>query len=261
MFGTRSRSACRACCSTERRSTSAPSRRIGSLVILAGASLCLTACPNPNLYQTARTTPKGKLSYSISAEAIGVTAETTVEDSSGNRSTQETTHDVPLPPSFMLRYGLSDDVDLGFHVYNFVSPGFDTKINFLKDAVDIAVDPGVQVYRGSAGDEDFTVVYAHLPLILDLNFSSSISMVIAPGITYAHSSIDTSTQDLLTDINSNSGLIARAGIGFDFRVSKGFALHPEVTFLRSIDDTKWNTYVAGLGFNFGNLPSFADLDE
>lgn len=232
-----------------------------SLLFASGASLCLTACPNPNLYQTARTTPKGKLSYSIAAEALGFQAETSQEDSDGNITKVETNHEVPLPPTFMLRYGASDDVDLGFHVYNLVSPGFDAKFNFLKDAVDLALAPGVQVYRGSAGDTDFTVLYGHLPLILDLNFDSSISMVLAPGITYARSSIDTSTDDLLTDINSNSGFIARAGVGFDFRVSDGFALHPEVTFLRALDDSNWTTYVAGLGFNFGRLPSFADLDE
>ncbi|MCA9628784.1 MAG: hypothetical protein KC766_13995 [Myxococcales bacterium] len=184
-----------------------------------------------------------------------------MEDSDGNVSTSDTSHEVPLPPSFMLRYGATDDIDLGFHVYNFVSPGFDAKFNFLRDAVDVALDPGVQVYRGSSDETDFSVVYAHLPLILDLNFNSSISMVLAPGITYAYSSLDTSTDTIFTDINSNSGLIARAGIGFDFRVSKRFALHPEVTFLRALNDSNWTTYVAGLGFNFGHLPSFSDLDQ
>lgn len=228
---------------------------------MVGVSACLTGCPNPNLYQTARTTPKGKLSYSVAAEALGFQAETSVEDSSGNVSTETTSHSVPLPPTFMLRYGLSDELDFGFHAYNFASPGVDLKYNFLKDAVDLAIDPGVQVFRASAGDEDFTVVYGHLPLILDLNFSSSISMVLAPGVTYARSSIDHSSDTIFTDVNSNSGFIARAGIGFDFRVSDGFAVHPEVTFLRALDDTNWTTYVAGIGFNFGKLPSFKDLEQ
>ncbi|MEZ4371553.1 MAG: hypothetical protein R3B07_12040 [Polyangiaceae bacterium] len=231
------------------------------LLLVAAASLCLTACPNPNLYQTARTTPKGKLGFTVAAEALGFQADTEVVDDNGNYSTEEATHNVPLPPTFQLRYGLSDEVDMGFHVYNFVSPGFDVKYNFMKDAVDLAIDPGAQVFTGSTGDENFWVVYGHLPLILDLNFSSSISMVLAPGITYARSSIKNGSDTIFTDLNSNSGFIARAGIGLDFRISDGFALHPEVTFLRALNDTNWTTYVAGLGFNFGKLPSFHDLDE
>ncbi|MGE0327140.1 MAG: hypothetical protein AB7S68_32760 [Polyangiaceae bacterium] len=230
-----------------------------SLLLVAGASLCLTACPNPNLYQTARTTPKGKLGYSVAAEGLGFETKSTDEDTGA--SVRSETNFVPLPPTFMLRYGLSDELDMGFHVYNFVSPGFDLKYNFLKDAVDLAIDPGVQVFTGSSGDEDFTVLYGHLPLILDLNFSSSISMVLAPGITYARSSIKHGSDTIFTDLNSNSGFVARAGIGFDFRISDGFALHPEVTFLRALNDTNWTTYVAGIGFNFGKLPSFHDLDE
>ncbi|MGE3673700.1 MAG: hypothetical protein AB7K71_28780, partial [Polyangiaceae bacterium] len=133
-----------------------------SLLLVAGASLCLTACPNPNLYQTARTTPKGKLGYSVAAEGLGFETKSTDEDTGA--SVRSETNFVPLPPTFMLRYGLSDELDMGFHVYNFVSPGFDLKYNFLKDAVDLAIDPGVQVFTGSSGNEDFTVLYGHLPL-------------------------------------------------------------------------------------------------
>jgi hypothetical protein len=39
-------------------------------------------------------------------------------------------------------------------------------------------------------------------------------------------------------------------------LSKKFALHPEVTLLRTLERDSVTLSVFGLGFNFGNLPSF-----
>ena len=57
---------------------------------------------------------------------------------------------------------------------------------------------------------------------------------------------------------TSDGLFARFGIGFDFRLSPPFALHPEVTAMRSFGDDPDLIYMAGFGFSFGHLPSFGD---
>ena len=51
----------------------------------------------------------------------------------------------------------------------------------------------------------------------------------------------------------------RPGLGFDFRISDRFALHPEITFLKTLkgsDEDSALLYMFGLGFNFGNLPKY-----
>ena len=54
--------------------------------------------------------------------------------------------------------------------------------------------------------------------------------------------------------------MGRLGVGFNIRVSNGFAMQPEVTFLRTFEESASLLYMFGIGFNFGSLPSFADLE-
>jgi len=56
----------------------------------------------------------------------------------------------------------------------------------------------------------------------------------------------------------------RPGLGFDFRISDGFALHPEVTYLRTLKsaDENWSSiFEFGVGFNFGSLPKYGSSNE
>jgi len=58
---------------------------------------------------------------------------------------------------------------------------------------------------------------------------------------------------------SIDGLILRAGLGFNFRISPKFAMQPEVTMLQFLNDDnegKVRLFIFGLGFNFGNLPKY-----
>ena len=233
--------------------------------------LLLTGCPNPNTYGTARTTPPGKLSFTVAPEALGFRSKVRTVDSSGTRTTEEISGVVPVPPTFQMRLGVADEVDLGFRVNNLASLGFDTKLNFLKGTVDLALDPGVQWYRltfeSASGSEstrqDVNVFYLHGPLLIDFNLSKSVSIVLSPGVVYGIASSDAELisggEDDVTSVATSDGVFARFGIGFDFRFSPGFAMHPEVTAIRSFGDDPDLIYMAGLGFNFGKLPSFDDL--
>lgn len=238
--------------------------------IVFAAALALTGCPNPNTYGTARTTPPGKLSFTVAPEAWGFRTKVKTVDESGNPTTEEFSGVLPVAPTFQLRLGVVDEVDLGFRVNNLASLGFDSKINFLKGSLDLALDPGIQWYRieiqtasgANVVDESVNVFYLHGPLLIDINLNESVTFVLSPGVVYGFASNNAFVSDGDADVTSAAtadGFFARFGLGFDFRFSKGFALHPEVTAMRSFGDEADLIYMAGLGFNFGKLPSFDDL--
>jgi hypothetical protein len=54
--------------------------------------------------------------------------------------------------------------------------------------------------------------------------------------------------------------MARLGAGFDFRVSRKLAIHPEVTLVRQFTGSQdLLLWVGGIGFNFGAQPDYSDL--
>ena len=237
--------------------------RTGAAVIDA-AGLLATGCPNANTYGTARTTPAGKVNHSISAEGFGARIETPTTDNNGTAQTEKTNVFLPLPPSYHLRLGASDNIDVGFHVYNMSSLGFDAKLNIVKGRVDLGIDPGVQWYQYSIGVNDtktkVNVVYLHGPLLIDFNVNKSLSFVLSPGVEYSYVSADVSGGSGNEAARSADGVFARIGLGINIRASKKFAVHPEVTVFRNFRDEASLLYMAGIGFNFGNLPSFDDVE-
>src|SRR3954465_1617199 len=107
---------------------------VGVLAVLAG-------CPNPNVYGTPRTIPKGTSQHTVAAEGLGVVG----------------VDKVPVLPTYQYRAGLRDDVDMGFRIANLTSLGFDVKWNFYREKVDLAVVPGftgTYVVAAVASDRD-----------------------------------------------------------------------------------------------------------
>jgi len=216
----------------------------------AVAALC-TGCPNPNTYGTPRTVPVGKIQHSLAAEAFGYSA----HDKQTNTSEGGT---LPTFPTYTLRVGVSDTVDIGARIANLSSLGADVKWNFLKSEVfDMAIDPGVQAFYYSAGDTSLGVVYLNAPLLFGINLGDSVSIVPTLGVSYGIASASVDTGDARDSATGSSGVMLRPGLGFDFRVSQKFAIHPEITFLKTLkDDDSALLYVFGIGFNFGNLPKY-----
>lgn len=235
--------------------------RLGALGALA--ALCM-GCPNPNTYGTPRTTPVGKVQHTIAAEGIGLSWDhpTTTVDNSGNTQTTEVSESATLPnfPSYQLRVGVADQLDVGVKLLNMSSVGADVKWNFIKsDAFDMAVVPGFQVFHFSVNDNGYTQFYGNLPLLFGINVGDSVTLVPSAGVTYSLGSANATDADDNSAAYSNGGLWLRGGIGFNFRISPKFAMHPEITFLKNIpDDNEADTllYVFGLGFNFGSLPVY-----
>jgi len=225
------------------------------LGMLGVAGLLCTGCPNPNTYGTPRTTPVGKISHSVAAEAFGFSATDGPTGTSANAT-------VPTLPTYTLRVGLADTVDIGARVSNLSSIGADVKWNFLKSEMfDMAIDPGFQFFYVAGTGASFSTLNLHGPLMFGINAGDSVSIVPTVGVSYAYAtaSANFDTSDGRNSAVSTSGLMFRGGLGFDFRVTERFAIHPELTVLKSLNADNEDSvllYMAGIGFNFGNLPKY-----
>ena len=234
--------------------------RIG---FLAASSLVLFGCPNPNTYTTPRTIGSGNFQHSLAAEAWGFSIPTTTAN---NGETLSGTF--PTLPTYTLRIGLGDSWEIGARLANMSSLGTDIKWNFLKSSgIDLAIDPAFQIFEISlsASDNNGTsetlrVAYLHVPLLVGVNLSRSVSLVFTPGVTWGFASAGATSSTSGTDqASATTGAIGRFGVGADFRISQGFALHPEVTFLRGLGSDNTILYMFGIGFNFGAMPNYDDV--
>jgi hypothetical protein len=227
----------------------------------AAGPLLLLGCPNPNTYTTPRTAGSGNISHSIAAEAWGFSI-----PASSTTGTTTVSGTFPTLPTYTLRIGLGDSFEIGARVANMTSLGTDLKFNFLRSrTLDLAIDPAFQISQISVSDSSGTdssirIAYLHVPLLIGLNLSRAVSLVFTPGITWGFASASVSSSSSGTDqASATTGAIARMGVGADFRVAPGFAIHPELTFLRALDTDATILYIFGVGFNFGALPNFDDV--
>lgn len=228
----------------------------------------LAGCPNPNTYGTPRTTPKGEISHSIAAEGIYVSGQTQKVNVGTNGQPVTTNESVgfglPTLPTYQLRIGVSDEVDIGVAARNLSSLGADVKWNFVRGSVDLAIAPGLQYANLPFGKEPVHLFYIHAPLLVGLNLSDALSVVLTPGFVYLAAIGTYTTTGTGADKNSvisASGALARFGVGLNIRPSKKFHIQPEVTGMRAFNDAEGLFLMFGLGFNFGSLPSYDDLDE
>ncbi len=235
------------------------------------AVLFLCGCPNPNAYTTPRTLNPGDLQWQVAAEGWGATFNETVPNTTVGVHTVSTSIFTPTLPTFGIRYGITDGFDLGARLSNLDSLSVDGKIRLVKGTVDLAVDPGLQAFYLSvssgtdASNQTVTtsaaIFYFHLPLLVGFNLSEKFSIVVSPGVTYAVATTAINSGNDQQQAAASTGLMARGGIGVDWRLSKKFAIHPEVTFLKSFGDNDALMYLFGIGFNIGAQPDYSDLAE
>jgi hypothetical protein len=131
----------------------------------------------------------------------------------------------------------------------------------------MAIDPSFQFFHigGSSGgvDSSFSVLYLNAPLLFGVNLSDSVSIVPTLGVTYGWASASVDTDDAGDSASGTTGVMLRPGLGLNFRISDRFALHPEITFLKTLkggDEDTALLYIFGLGFNFGNLPQYGNAE-
>lgn len=223
-------------------------------IVQAGALLAtaamLSGCPNPNIYGSARTIQPGQLQHTLAAEGLAVVG------SSGAAS--------PTLPTYMLRIGLGEQVDLGLRLANLTSLGADVKWNFIRGSTDLALDPGftgtyVSASASSGSSSSSASVglfYLNLPLLVGFNLSENFTLLLSPGIGAAVATgTATSSSDDGVRFSGGSYGYARLGVGANFRLSSSFAIQPEITGLKSFS-ADGIILSFGIGISFGGMPRF-----
>lgn len=226
------------------------------------AVLALSGCPNPNTYTTPRTLNRGAIQWQIAPEVIAVNYKTTngSTDASGNLVKNNVTSALPMLPSFGMRIGVAEGVELGLRAPNLEPIAADLKIRLLKGSFDMALDPGAQVYYASSNNVGYWAVFLDAPLLLGINLSEKTSIVLSPGLAYAQNSANGVVATGVDGSPTAAGFLARLGVGVDFRVSHRLAVHPEITVAQQFTGSQdLFLLVGGLGFNFGAQPDYSDL--
>jgi hypothetical protein len=163
-------------------------------------------------------------------------------------------------PSFGMRIGLADGLELGLRAPNLEPAAADAKIRLLKGSFDMALDPGLQFYFASSNGNGYSAVFLHAPLLLGFNLSEKTSIVLSPGLVYAQNTGSAVVATGITGSSAVAGFMGQLGVGVDFRVSHRFAIHPEITVLQQFTGSQdLLLLVGGVGFNFGAQPGYSDL--
>lgn len=227
-------------------------------------------CPNPNAYTVPRTLDPGDLQFNVAGEAYGFTTRlATPANGTTPPSTRLADGVTPMLPTFGVRYGLVEGLELGVRVENFLSLASDLKIRLLKGRVDLAADPGAQAIYISAQttNPDGTpathaagAFYFHAPLLVGLNLSDAVSLVASPGVAYAVGTNAIPSASSAEQAGASNEVLARLGLGADFRVSEHIAVHPEVTCMKGFTTTRTLICIAGVALNLGAQPDRSDLE-
>ncbi|MFO0679874.1 MAG: hypothetical protein U0169_25345 [Polyangiaceae bacterium] len=235
------------------RSSAAPrpprsTRFVVGLAMLAG----LAGCPSPGSYGTPRTVPRGRVAHTLAVEVVHAEDVTT--------KNVPFARTFPSTPTYVLRAGLWDRGELGLRLAHLSSLGADLKWNFLRTyRFDMAIDPGAQIFVTPTSGNAAVTGYVHVPLLFGINVSRRVSFVPTFGVTVSASSLKAGGESTFAAA-TDTGALGRAGLGVNLRVRPTFALHPEVTVLRSFDATGRTFVLAGLGVSFGHLPDY-DSDD
>ncbi|XXX79874.1 hypothetical protein WMF30_13975 [Sorangium sp. So ce134] len=146
---------------------------------------------------------------------------------------------------------MTDMLDMGVHLHSLSTLGVDFKVNPVRGAFDLAVDPGIQFFFANA-----PIVYLHAPVMLGLNPADWLSVVVTPGISYGLALAPIEKEEKA--VSASDGLLLRGSLGLQFRTDGGFALHPELTMLKSLEGPEV-FFNFGVGLNYGDLPRYEDL--
>lgn len=234
----------------------------GAVALVAVGTL---GCPSPSIYGTPRTTARGSVHHTLALEGIYVRG---IPPRSGIVRTDERGDPVevrseerliaPNIPTYEFRYGVSDRVDFGLRIGSVL--GADLKWNFWRSAsFDMALDPAVHGFLMLTSAEGALVFQGHLPLLLGFNVSPDVTVVASPGLSVTLSSggVDYTARSVVV----HGGVMARLGLGLNVRASETFALQPEITAMRSLNDTEGFTVVLGLGLGFGRRAGDAAMRD
>jgi hypothetical protein len=215
----------------------------------------------------------GHNSYTLPTPARGVEIVTAVETTwvEGRPVAPVDTNDSRPPvvyPQLGARLRLAQAVDVG--VRGSFNPlglrlhaGGDVKWRFLRTRfVELAAVPGVRGRFGQADSHDADGYLADSttfhsawllegPVLVGFAPADWFMVVLSPALVYG---IQTPNEGRWHGLENDllvRGFAARAGLGLDFEIERGFAVHPQFTVVRTVGAGDERTiYTAGLGFRF-----------
>jgi hypothetical protein len=222
---------------------------VGAGCLLAAVSSL--GCTSPNTYATARTVAPGKFVHTVAAEGIGYHS---VDGTGG----------FPILPTYALRVGVVDRIDVGARLGSLTEIGIDAKFNILRGRVDVAVAAGAESFLEWNYDSKETrrtgaAAYIHVPVIVSYNVTQKLSLVGVPGLTYVVGK-PLSNDFARTQVFGGGTPALRLGAGIDYRWQPRRAFHPEVTVIQSMLGPG-TIVLLGFGFNIGSLPDYGDIVE
>jgi hypothetical protein len=180
-----------------------------ALVLLAG-------CPSFSTMGTARTLPRGKGQFFVAPG--GMVLQDFQQDSAG----QDQSFGLPSV-EFGGRYGVTDDVEVGAKVW-LLGAEIDTKFALLRSpsadaGLDVSLAPAISLYPFSAGDQNVTYAWVHLPLLVGVNLGGS-QLVVGPRV---------SGMFLTGSGDDVSALWLGGSLGYAWKLADGFRILPEVS--------------------------------
>lgn len=217
----------------------------------------------------------GHNSYTLPAPAEGIEAvaavETTWVMARHEPAVATTESHVPvIYPQLGGRLRLARDVDIGVRGSSNFNPigltlhaGTDVKWRFLGAGwVDLAAVPGI---RGRFGDADSHDEEGYLasgatfhsawllegPVLVGFAPASWVTVVLSPALVYGLQRPNAGRWHGVENDLLVRGVAARGGFGVDFKIERGFAVHPQITLVRTLRQGDERTiFTAGLGFRF-----------
>lgn len=195
-----------------------------SIVLARLALLVLTGCPSLSTMQTPATVPRNELRYGVGVEGVGYSK----KDSAGVTSTAS----VPQF-EFSVRYGVTDNVDVGAKLY-LIGAEVGGKYEFVKGDFEAAVAPAVSyisvTLSGSdagGGDSKLSVAYLHVPLLLGYKLADSFGIAFGPKALYAIAT-GSASSSMSQSSATSSGLMAGGFASLQLRLGKAFWIAPEL---------------------------------
>ena len=238
--------------------------RLAAFAAAAASVLC--GCPSPSTYTTPRTLRAGDIQLQLVGEGMGGSYSSTTSAPGGARISSQTQSTGSLAgPTVGVRIGAREGFEVGARLANLSSLAFDGKVRLQKGDLDLALDPGFQIYPSLNGSlNQGYIAMLQLPLLVGWNLARDVTVVVSPGLagafdTSASAASGTFLNDGISALATSTGMFARMGGGFDLRVGSRLALHPEITGLTQLSEPHTVMYTLGLALNIGAQPDTSDL--
>jgi hypothetical protein len=189
-------------------------------------------------------------------EAVGIKTAAHTDSSTGTTTPSES---VTFPQfEFSTRYGLTDNMDVGFKLY-LIGAELGLKYQFLRGPLDVAIAPAASYisFGSSSGSSSGSIsaTYLHLPVLFGINLNDNVTLSFGPKFLYTFASVttsDTSSNDRSSA--ATSGLWLGGYVSLPLKVGHAFWIAPEINVYRPLKEDVL-LYQGGLAFLFGGADS------